>query len=145
MSKFISNIPKFSYKILNLSDALVFSTLGKFLGTNHDMSNGSIHLSSNIQQCKYVINKFYPCQSITVYKLDNEKLQNVREKINKNGDVFLKCDTPIYKNSIIKTFDIYHDDSNILEYWKKINKLDDLFEQNEKDKKIFIKEYAIKY
>jgi hypothetical protein len=145
MSKIISSIPKFSYKILNSSEALVFSRSGIFFGTRCDMSNSSIHLSSNIKQCKYVINKFYPYQSVTIYKLDNNKLQNLKEKVNENGNAFLKCNIPINKNSIVESFDVYYDESNILEYWNKINALETLFEPNKKDKRTFVKEYAIKY
>ena len=127
INKPITNLGKFSYKILNHSDALVFSRNKIFRGTNHDLINGYIHLSKDLVQCKSVLYKFFPSQSFVIYKLNNDKLVNLQENIKKNGDSYLKYEGHLLESQIIDSKSIHHDCNDIMTYWRDINNLDKIF------------------
>lgn len=144
--KTVSNFGNFSYKILNHSDALLFSRNKVFRGTHHDMNTGYIHLSKNLLQCKDVLYRFFPSQSVVIYKLDNSKLINLKENIKKNGDIYLKYNGQLLANHVIDSKSIHHDCNDIMSYWHEINNLESVFGDKIIEKNnIFIKEYAVKY
>lgn len=141
INKSATNLGKFSYKILNNSDALVFNKTKIFRGTKYDLHNGFIHLSKDLVQCKGVLYKFFPSQSIVIYKLNNDKLINLQENIKKNGESYLKYEGQLTEDHIIDSKSIHHDCNDIMTYWHEINNLENLFGNSN----IFVKEYAIKY
>ena len=113
-NKTATNFGKFSYKILNHSDALVFNRTKIFRGTSYDLHNGFIHLSKDLVQCKTVLYKHFPSQSIVIYKLNNLMLLNLQENIKKNGELYLKYDGQLTKDHIIDSKSIHHDCNDIM-------------------------------
>jgi hypothetical protein len=136
-----SSISNFSYKILTATDALIFNRTGCFIGNMRDRQNGFIQLATNLKICETILHKFHRNQSVAIYKLDNDKLTNVKEYLDDDGITYLKYNGVLRKDQIICKKYINHDNDDILAYLNEINDLKVSFGEE----KIQIKEYAIKY
>jgi len=114
---------RFKFKILNVSDALVFSRNNICKGNLFDMTTGKIFITDDLEYCKKIITKNYLNQSVTIYKLDNSKLGDLVQT--KKNTFYTKM--PISKNAIVEEKTIYFDVNNISDYLDKINKLEKQF------------------
>jgi uncharacterized protein (DUF952 family) len=76
------------YKILLKDEWDTFQASGEFLGTQLDLKDGYIHMSSTEEQMLRVKNKFYKDEQVYLLKIDLSKLDNLKYEPISNGDLY---------------------------------------------------------
>ena len=91
------------YKIVTEKELNVLKTTTKFDGTELDIRDGFIHMSKNMEQVTYVINKYYKnIDDIYLLHIDPINLENLKFEESKSGDIFPHLYCALNINNVIK-------------------------------------------
>lgn len=80
--------PKIVYKILLKPEWEKFQELKEFAGTNMDLKDGYIHMSSTEEQMTRVKQKYYKDEEVYLLQIDSNKLDKLKYEPISNGDLY---------------------------------------------------------
>ncbi len=104
---------RYCYKVLSICDSSIFKNKKTF---SSPIINANKY--ENIEEIKNKILTKYRYQSVTVFKFDTDKLNKSNHNYYENNNYLLKYD------NVINSTDIYFDENDVLNYYKKIEKLE---------------------
>jgi uncharacterized protein (DUF952 family) len=81
-------IKKTAFKILTVIEYQNFMKGGEFLGSQLDLRDGYIHMSSTKEQMQRVKDKYYKNEEIYLLEIDLTKLDNLKFEPISNGDIY---------------------------------------------------------
>jgi len=76
------------YKLLIPNEVKQFMASGEFAGTQLDIADGYIHMSSSQEQYERVLNKYYKNKDVILLSIDSSQLTDLKYEKSSNGDTY---------------------------------------------------------
>ena len=129
MSKNFKSSLVYVYKILNESEAKLFSNDKIFFGNSSDIKSGYIHLCKNFAQITTIINSKYNGEICYIYKFDSTQMTKLKfEYVKKLDDYYPQLYEPLLLSNLSDS--IKFSNKKNLNNLENIQKLSKLFKKN---------------